>query len=151
VIFDKIENAKFYYGLDEKIKISLNYLQQNDLEKAENGKYEIDGENIFVIVHDYDTKSPGLGRWEAHRDYIDIQFIIKGMEKIGFANIADFSPITNYDREKDIVFLEGEGNFMTLNQGYFAVFTPEDAHMPGIFVKKPEYVKKAVMKIKNCF
>ncbi|MFA6988653.1 MAG: YhcH/YjgK/YiaL family protein [Candidatus Gastranaerophilaceae bacterium] len=148
MIFDKIKNAHFYDNLDEKIKISLQYLQENDLSYAKNGKYEIKKEDIFIIVQDYDTKSSELGKWEAHRDYIDIQFIIKGREKIGFSNIADFSPVIEYDKEKDIIFLEGEGNFVVLNQGYFAIFTPEDAHMPGLLVEKPEYVKKAVVKIK---
>jgi YhcH/YjgK/YiaL family protein len=149
MIFDKLENANFYSTLNEKIKTSLSYLQENDLKNLENGKYEIDGQDIFVIVQDYDTKPFEQGKWEAHRAYIDIQYIVEGQEKIGFANIDDFSQITQYDKEKDIVFLEGNGDFVTLKQGDFAIFTQQDAHMPGLLVDKSQHVKKAVIKIIN--
>ena len=148
MIFDNIKNSSFYYNLEEKIKIALKYLQENDLSQIENGKYEILGKDIFVIIQEYETKKQVLCRWEAHKNYIDIQFIIKGREQIGFANIADFSNTTEYDEEKDIIFLEGNGNTALVEQGFFMLLTPEDAHMPCIAAEKPEYVKKAVVKIK---
>lgn len=148
MIKDNIENSQTYYGLCEKIKKGFEFLKNNNLENFENGKYEIDGENIFVSVQDYNTKPQSEGKFEAHRQYADIQFIIKGEEKLGFTNVRDCKPLTNYDSQNDIVFLEGNGDFTTAKQGDFLIFYPQDAHMPCISINNPKYVKKAVVKVK---
>ncbi|OGI17995.1 MAG: hypothetical protein A2287_00835 [Candidatus Melainabacteria bacterium RIFOXYA12_FULL_32_12] len=147
MIIDKLENACFYYNLNAKIEKALRYLQDNDPSEFDNGKYEIDNDNIFVLIQDYDTKTEG--KWEAHEKYIDIQYIIKGREKMGYVNIDELKPVTDYDKDKDILFLEGDGNFVIADEGYFVIFAPQDAHMPGIMIDAPEYVKKAVVKIKS--
>lgn len=149
MIIDKIENAQLYYGLSEGIKQGLQYLEENDLSKVENGNYEIDGENLFVSVQDYQSKLESEGKFEAHKKYTDIQFIIKGHERLGYGNISDFAPLSVYDEEKDIEFLVGEGDFAHAKEGYFLIFMPQDAHMPCISFENSEYVKKAVVKVKN--
>ena len=148
MIIDKLINAEFYYGINEKIKTSLHYLKNTDLLNLENGRYEIDGDNIFMIIQDYQSKPENEGKWEAHRKYTDIQYIIKGSERLGYLNINEFTPDTSYNDEKDIIFGIGNGTFVTAKAGDFVIFTPQDAHMPGICVKEPEYVKKAVVKVK---
>lgn len=147
MIIDKIENAKLYYGLSDRIKKGLQYLENNDLTNVENGNYELDGKNLFVSVQDYISKPESEGKFEAHKKYIDIQYIVKGQERLGFGNIDDFNLVTPYDEEKDIEFLAGHGDFAAAKQGYFLIFTPQDAHMPQICLDKPEYVKKAVVKV----
>jgi len=148
MIIDKLKNASFYYGISEKIATALKYLEKTDLSEFQNGKYEIEGDDIFVIVQDYHTKPLLEGKFEAHRKYIDIQYIIKGVEKMGYTNVHKLKPSTEYDEKKDIIFFEGEGDFVTVEEGFFAIFAPEDAHMPGIESITSEYVKKAVVKIK---
>ena len=145
---DNIKNAKNYYYLGERFQKGFEYLLNTDLNNLSNGKYEIDGENIFVSVQDYTSKLPEEGKFEAHKKYADIQYIIKGEEKIGFGNIKNFKPSTFYDEKNDIIFLEGHGDFVKLSKGKFAVFMPQDAHMPCICTGTPEYVKKAVVKVK---
>ncbi|HSA07571.1 MAG TPA: YhcH/YjgK/YiaL family protein [Candidatus Gastranaerophilales bacterium] len=147
MIIDKLENASFYFELNNKIKTGLQYLAKTDLLNLENGRYEIDGDKIFVVIQEYSTKSQDQSLWEAHRNYIDIQYIIKGQEKIGYLNINKFFPSTEYNKEKDIVFGDGEGEFLTATTGDFIIFTPHDAHKPGICLHEPDYVKKAVVKI----
>lgn len=148
MIIDKLGNASFYYGISEKIATALKYLENTDLSGFQNGKYEIDGDDIFVIVQDYNTKLLSEGKFEVHRRYIDIQYIIKGVEKIGYTNVHKLKSSTEYDEEKDIIFFEGEGDFVTVEEGFFTIFAPEDAHMPGIESKISQYVKKAVIKVK---
>ncbi|HBG49477.1 MAG TPA: YhcH/YjgK/YiaL family protein [Cyanobacteria bacterium UBA9971] len=148
MIIDKLKNASLYYGMSEKIATALKYLENTDLSEFQNGKYEIEGEDISVIVQDYNTKPLSEGRFEAHRKYIDIQYIIKGTEKMGYTNIHKLKSATEYDEEKDIIFFDGEGDFVTVEEGFFTIFAPEDAHMPGIESKTSEYIKKAVVKIK---
>ena len=150
MIVDKIENAHLYYGIGENFKKGFEYLKNTDLINLKNGKYEIDGEKIFVSVQDYITKPEPQGKYEAHKKYADIQFIIKGEEKLGWDNISDFSPNTCYDEENDIVFLDKQNSsnqFIQASKDYFVVFFPEDVHMPCITFEKPSYVKKAVVKI----
>lgn len=148
MIFDTIKNASTYYSLNEKIATALNYLEGNDLIDAKNGKYAIDGEDIFVIIQDYETKPLAQGKWESHKKYIDIQFIISGSEKIGCTSINSLVLSEKYDDNRDLVFYTGNGDFLTLHQNDFAIFYPQDAHMPCIALEEASYVKKAVVKIK---
>jgi len=148
MIIDKLENASLYYGISQKIAAALKYLKNADLTEFQNGKYEIEGDNIFVIVQEYNTKPLSEGKFEAHRKYIDIQYMIKGKEKMGYVSVDKLKPITQYDEEKDIIFFEGDGDFIAVDEGFFVIFHPQDAHMPGIEIEASQYVKKAVIKIK---
>ncbi len=84
MIIVKINEAEELYDLDERMETALKYIENTDLNALENGRYEIDGDNIYAIVQDYQTKSQSEGKWEAHKKYIDIQCVIKGKEKIGW-------------------------------------------------------------------
>ena len=151
MIINKLENAKFYYGLGEKFQKAFDFLQKTNLKDMENGRYEIDGNEIYVALQDYNTKLESEGKFEAHKDYIDIQFIVTGSEKLGYGDIEHYSPITEYDKEKDIVFLankEKENHFVFAKENDFVIFAPQDAHMPCISINESTYVKKAVVKIK---
>jgi len=148
MIIDKIENAELYYILDDKIAKAFDYLENTDFENIECGKYIIEEDNIYAIVQDYQTKPIDPCKWEAHKKYIDIQYIVQGQELIGYTNIENVESITEYDTDKDITFYTGEGDFITAKSGYFVILWPQDAHMPGIFVNETEYVKKVVVKIK---
>ena len=147
MIIDKLKNAKSYYGIRKELDVGLKFLQDKDLNKKEPGKYEIDGDNIFLLLEEYITKPFEQGRWEAHRRYIDIQYLVKGDEMIGYANIDCLKISENYMEDDDILFLKGTGDFIKIKEGWFTVYFPKDAHMPGLLVEKPEYVKKAVLKI----
>lgn len=149
MILDKLSNAKTYYSISEKIEIALKYLQHKDLVNMPNGKYPIEDE-IYVIIQEYESKHQDLGKWEAHEKFIDIQFIISGREKIGQTPVDGLIVNEPYNNEKDIVFFENKkdiGNFLVLEENDFAIFYPQDAHMPGLSVDKPAHVKKAVIKI----
>lgn len=148
MIKDKLENAQKYNHLGEKFIKAFEFLKNTDLKNLENGKYEIEGDKIFVSVQDYHTKPLCEGKFEAHEKYTDIQFIIAGEEQLGYGDIKNFKPVTFYDDKNDIVFLEGEGDFAKAQVNDFLIFTPQDAHMPCIATDKPAYVKKAVVKVK---
>ena len=63
-------------------------------------------------------------KFEAHKKYIDIQFIISGRERIGYADIATLEPDTEYDAETDAAFYAKRENItgLVLESGMFAVF-----------------------------
>lgn len=146
---DNILNAKSYYNLGERFQKGFEFLVNNDLSKFENGKYEIDGKNLFVSIQDYNTKPLSEGKFEAHKKYADIQFIIKGQERLGYVDIKELTPITDYDKDSDIIFFKPSTNyeFVHAKENDFVIFLPEDGHMPCIAIDEPQYVKKAVVKV----
>lgn len=146
MIIDKIENAKIYYNLSDRIKKSFDYITQTDLKELQPGKYEIDSENIFALISEYQTKSESEGKLEAHRKYIDVQYVIEGEELMGYSPLDSQQILEPYKEKNDVVFYTGEKVFIKMTEGMFAIFFPEDVHMPGIFVEKRSTVKKLVIK-----
>ncbi len=150
MIKNSLKYTKNYYSLSDKIKLALEYLEQNDLKERENGRYDILGDDVYINVQDYTSKPETQGKWEAHRKYIDIQFMIKGSEKIGVGEIDNYHTLEAYDESKDLEFLEITNDtyqFINMNENDFIILYPQDVHMPQIAVSTPSYVKKAVVKI----
>lgn len=129
---------------------AFNFLKNNDLTKLETKRYDIDGDNLFVSVSEYNTKNEADARYEAHRKYIDIQYVADGLEKIGVAPLASRDTILQeYDATKDIEFMKvKQGKTFSANQGNFFIFFPADAHMPGLMIDSIAPVKKIVVKIR---
>ena len=149
MIADTLKNRSQYASISPRIKAGFDYLAKTDFSKIAAGKYEIDGSNLFALVQEYDSITRDQGKWECHKNYIDIQYVVEGVEQIGVQNI-DFLKVTvEYNPEKDIAFLSGDGDFVTLSKGSYGVFFPQDAHMPKVAPgDKPGKVKKVVLKIK---
>ena len=147
MIIDQITNSHLYYTLHPRIKSAFDYLNQTDLSTLPVGRYEIDGQKLYAMLQQYTSKPREQSAWEAHRRYIDLQVIIEGVEHLGYANIDHLSQ-GDYNSEKDFLPLFGEGDFLTLQEGNFALLLPQDAHMPGIAIASPAPVKKIVIKIR---
>jgi YhcH/YjgK/YiaL family protein len=146
MIIDRIDNAHLYYAVNIKFKWVFDYLHQIDADTISVGKYEIDGENMYALVQQYNTKLKEQGVWEAHRRYIDLQYVVQGVEGIGYANINHLRQ-GDYDSARDFLPLHGEGDLVTLRGGSFVILMPEDAHMPGMATISPALVRKIVIKI----
>ena len=84
MIKDKIENAHIYYNISENLEKGFEWIINTDLKTAKDWRYYIDGENIYANVQSYETKDDAP--FEGHRKYIDIQYMISGVEKIGITN-----------------------------------------------------------------
>lgn len=148
MILDKLENADLYAGITENLKKGFDFLKNTNLSALENGKYEIEGKNVFALVSEYDSKAHQDCRLEAHQAYADIQYIVSGREAIGFAPLNGQTVTAEYLPEKDIVFFSGETTQLIVEAGMFAVFFPQDVHRPCMQIDGPEKVKKVVMKVK---
>lgn len=150
MIKNSLKYTKNYYNLSNKIKLALEYLEKNDLKVFDNGRYDILGDDVYVNVQDYTSKPETQGKWEAHKKYIDIQFMIKGTERIGVAEIDNYQTTEAYDESKDLEFLAVANDnyqFINMNENDFIILYPQDVHMPQIAMNTPSYVKKAVVKI----
>jgi len=149
MISDVINNRHLYAAISPRIKAALDFLAKTDFSAMEPGRIEIDGDNLFVLVQKYDSLPKEQGKWECHRKYIDIQFIAEGIEQIGFTNIDNMKVTTEYNAEKDVAFLSGKGDYVTLVKGSYGIFFPQDAHQPKVAPDNtPGKVKKVVIKIK---
>lgn len=151
MIFDQLKNAHLYSPLGERIAKAFEYLAQTDFTNVEPGKYEVDGENIFAIVQQYNTRPASTAKWEAHKKYIDIQYIFSGKEKMGFTEARKVIVLQNYHPNNDITIYKGEGNYLIAEEGQFALFFPTDIHMPQLALNIPREVKKVVMKVRTDF
>lgn len=145
MILDTLSNYKIYSKLSERLAMAFEYIVQTDFIELESGKYIVEPDTIFALVQEYDTKEEG--KLESHYAYIDIQYMIKGSERIGFA-LLNNQEIISKNIEKDIVFYKGEASYLQLDAGMFAVFFPQDLHMPCIKLHKTAKVKKVVVKVK---
>jgi YhcH/YjgK/YiaL family protein len=148
MILDKISNGHLYAGLGENFKKALEYLKNTDFTNVELGRYEIDGNNLFVLVQEYTAKPIENCSVEAHENYADIQFVVKGREKMGYAPLDTVKVTQAYNPDKDVAKYEGAVDWFVVNEGMFALFLPDDAHEPCLAVAEGETVKKVVAKIR---
>jgi biofilm protein TabA len=149
MILDIIENYKHYEKMSPLIVKALQIAAQTDFEKLQDGKYEVDSDKLFYIVQRYKTKPPS-DKIEAHRKYIDIQLLVKGSERIGYAPANGLKQAVEYDPEKEVEFFSigKDITFLNMTEGYFAIFCPSDAHMPCCQMNEPQEVIKVVFKVK---
>ena len=146
MIVDQLKNAEQYYGFGTGIEAALRYLQQTDFTNVAPERYDIDGDRVYAMVQEYDSKPRAEGFWEAHRKYLDVQYVAAGFEHMGYAAAATLQA-GRYEEDKDFIKLEGDGEFFLLRKGYFCILAPQDAHMPGMAVGQSAPVKKVVVKV----
>lgn len=147
MIIDKIENAELYISLDPNISAALKFLSENDLSGGPLETQTVIPEIVLGDIMEYETKSQSEGKHEAHYKHIDVQFMISGEEFIYVTTKKDHNPFKT-DLENDYSLYECESQPIHLKQGMFAIFFPDDIHMPGIQVEQPLQVRKIVLKVK---
>lgn len=146
MILDLLENIHQYLGLNKGFAKAIEFLMHPDLKELPAGKYEIDGDQVYAIV----SKEPGRKKEEAlletHEQYIDIQLVLAGTDTMGWKPKASCQqPNGEYDRTTDLQFFADQPDaWFAAKSGMFAIFFPEDAHMPLI---STDQVHKVVVKI----
>ena len=147
MIFDTLKNIGNYKGLG-RVYTALEFLAKTDFSNMELGKYELDGDNIFYMVQSYDT-DPDKTIAEAHKKYIDIQFMVKGEELIGVAPMGLDEKETEAIPQNDVWFYECKTESITLIENSFMVLYPNDLHCPGVATNNtPMTCRKVVVKVK---
>jgi len=148
MIYTTIENLRRYQGMDKNLDTAIAFLAQTDLTPLHNGRNEVDGDEVFVNVFEYDTIPEEKGAWEAHERYADIHIDITGGEKIGVTDMSDLT-VTCRKPEEDFVGCEGAvRTWLPMAPGMALVVYPEDAHMVKIQNGGAQHVRKAVVKFK---
>jgi YhcH/YjgK/YiaL family protein len=147
---NKAALAKAYFRNPDRWNKAFAFMKESDLKKLELKRYDIDGDNLYVIMSEYNSKDPKTTRFEAHKNYVDIQYVVSGNELIGIAPLSpQDSILQKYDATKDIEFRSVKKSKMVeATPARFFIFFPEDVHMPGLLDKTSIPVRKAVVKIK---
>jgi len=147
---NKKEFAILYFKNKERWAKAFKFLKSNDLTKLELKRYDIDGDNLFATVSEYQSKNEESAKFEAHRKYIDIQYVISGKEIMNLAPISTLKEVlTPYDAVKDIEFITVSKvvNYKASPSNFF-IFFPDDAHRPGLKDGSNSPVRKIVIKVK---
>ena len=146
MILDVLENAHRYQALNKGFAQAIEFLLRPELKKLPVGTYAIDGERVYAMV----SKDFGLKKEDAlletHEKYIDIQLVLAGTDDIGWKpKSLCKQPSGEYDQESDLQFFADKPNtWLSIESGEFAIFFPEDAHMPLI---SSGQIHKVVVKI----
>lgn len=150
MIIDSLSSANRYTNLHPLFGKAFNYINSINLDTLEDGKFEVDGDNIKAIVSNKNglTAEESCAKFECHNKYIDIQVCINGLEKIGWKPRSSCTTQKgDYNTEKDVLFYaDAPDIFFTLTNKQFVIFYPEDVHAPMIGNGSP--IKKLVLKIK---
>ena len=134
MILDVLENAHRYLALNQGFAKAIEFLLRPDLKELPVGKYEIDGDRVYAMV----SKDPGRRKEDAlletHEKYIDIQLVLAGTDDMGWKPRSSCKqPSGEYDQKRDVQFFADEPEaWLSTKSGSFAIFFPEDAHMPLI-------------------
>ena len=151
MISDSYKNCELYFDVNSRFEKAFDFIKAAVADNRPAGKYEIDGDNLYASVQSYDTKLAADAKFEGHKRYIDIQYIVSGEEVMKVADISKMTASTAYNDAKDCTFYEDTvaASVLTLRQGEYAVFFPHDIHMPGIAPNEtPASVHKIVVKVK---
>lgn len=134
--------------LTEKLHTGLEYLSHSDWAKIPDGRHEIDDQN-YVMISTYTVEPPEDRRPEAHKNYIDIQFIIEGEELIGYADHSQAGELKEQIVDRDLYFYRSIDNetYLKVSEGSYAVFYPWDIHRPNCQSIAGSKVRKAVVKV----
>jgi len=148
MIIDRMDRADRYVPLHRHFARAFSSLRKAEIVSAVPGRYDLAGDDIFALVQTLDLKPPSQGRWEAHQQYIDVQYVHRGSECFGWADVTTLAIDEPYDASRDVAFYSGSGSFLTVPSGYFIIFFPEDAHMPGLLANDGSTVSKTVIKVR---
>ena len=128
-------------GLEEAIAAA------DKLENYEPATVPLSGSNK-ILVQKLTTKAWETSQLEAHREFLDIQYIVKGKEVVGWAPVDTLTPADEFNTAKDKGMYTGKNYPMEIAEGYCYVVYPEDAHAPGVHMDETHEVRKIIVKLK---
>ena len=126
------------------------FLRSPGIHQLPDGRVEIDGDRVFALVQRYETTMGAAPKFECHRKYIDVQFIVSGEEVIGWVPLERMTITEAYNADKDICFgtaTKGTWTPLYLRAGQLAVLWPEDGHAPKLASGASSPVMKIVAKV----
>jgi len=136
--------------MPRKMRKAVEFLASPGTAGLPDGEYAVDGADVFARVQTYVTREQDRILFEAHKKYIDIQYIVSGCEKINCTDIENINIVKPYEEKFDICFGTADAALcfpLEVSAGELVVLFPENAHAPKLPAGKPEQVKKIVVKV----
>ncbi|MDO6605202.1 YhcH/YjgK/YiaL family protein [Arenibacter palladensis] len=132
----------------ERWHTAFKFLMNSNLKILPLGKVDL-SEEVYVTVSEYETKAFAYTKYESHKKYIDLQYLVSGKELIGLTNADDIPIEIPYSEDKDIMFYDYEsGKYLKATPDTYFLFFPGDCHRPGLESNGKSMVRKIVIKIK---
>jgi biofilm protein TabA len=131
MVLDRLASASRYADLSPILGRALRYLTATDWSVHPLGRHALEGDDLVAIVSEYYTQGTDMVPWEAHRRYVDVQYVHAGIERIGYAPLSTLEAGV-YDGQRDLVSATGEGGWVTLPAGSFAILGPTKRTVPGL-------------------
>ena len=147
MIYDKLSNLGSYKGMNPNLDTAIDFITTHDLNELPLGKTVVDGTNVYINVMDAKASPVEERAYEIHKNYMDIQIDLVGVERIDTGDCTKME-VDEYDEEKDVAkatavdlaqCLIGPGNFIICMAG--------EPHKPNIAVSEDTVLKKAVCKV----
>jgi len=152
MIFGHINDLQSGFGwLPTPLKRAVEHLKNTNFADLPAGNYDLQGKDIYVQVIDLITRPFAETRPEVHRQYIDVQFLCRGSEKIGAASETGNNVVAeDLVEQRDLLFYSGMENesTLTMTPGSFAIFFPSDVHRPACAFDQPIPIRKVVVKVR---
>ncbi len=127
---------------------ALTWIQEH-AENLLDGEHEIQGRDMYANMQSFSTLPRSDATFEVHEQYIDIHYCLEGGEAIGYAPIGNLKNKAELDREKDYQLFYPTKHFSTciVAPKSFAIFFPQELHMPKLQNGFDTHIKKVVIKI----
>ncbi len=150
MIVTDMDHIEHQVPANPSFRQAIEFLRRTDLGELPDGNVPIDGKRVYAILQRYRTAGSDAPKFEYHRKYIDVQYILSGEEVIGWAPAADMTTERGYNAEQDVCFglMEpGKWSAVRLTAGQLAVLWPEDGHAPRLVAGSSCLVRKIVVKV----
>jgi len=130
MILDLLANHAAYLDLHHRLKPAFAWLEAQDWSRVPDGRQAIEGEDLFAITETGTTFAPAARRFESHRRYLDIQYVISGGERMGWCPAAGMA--SGEQAGPDLWFHPepSASHLVTVTPGCFAIFRPLEGHKP---------------------
>ncbi len=150
MIFDTLSRCDIDPAIAQRLLEAIAFLKNTDFSQMETGRHEVN-DWMYFLVQRYETKSRVDAKFEAHRKYADIQYLLSGHELMGYCDIDDARELSPFDEAKDSGKYIPNGPYeeLSVGPGQFAVFLPRDCHKPSYHDESetPCAVEKIVVKV----
>lgn len=130
---------------------AFQFIKNTDLENIKPGVYIVDTGNVTAIISELSPKNKEEVKWEAHRNFNDLQYIIKGKAQMGVAPLSSPNSVSSvaYDSKTDNENFNVSGeNYYDAEPGTFFIFSPNEIHRPAFKVDGSDQIKKIVIKVR---
>src|SRR3954454_2321826 len=149
MILDRLEESHLYSRLHPGFEMAFDLLRSTPFDEIKPGRHEVMGNDVVLIFEQIQGKGRAGAKLEAHKKYIDVQYVIPRAgaiaEDFGWHPTGACTKAGAYDEAKDVTFYEDQPKlWLTVQPGQFVVFYPSDAHAP---LACDGEIHKAVVKI----